>query len=452
MQRPFEAKLPKDFVANEQAKSYPEPTAALPDLTFFNGVGGFAQNGREYVTLLGENQWTPAPWLNVIANEHEFGFQVSETGAGFTWAVNSRENRITPWSNDPVSDPPGEAIYLRDEVTGTIWTPTPLPIRETEPYAIKHGQGYSVFEHLSHGIFQELLMFAPVDAPVKISLLRLHNRTNRKRRISITSYNELVLGFRRGQTVPYIITETDGKNIFAKNPFNNEFAEKMAFVAMSETPQSLTCDRKEFIGRNRSLKNPEALEREKLSGRSGAGLDPCAALQTVIELEPDETREIAVLLGETDSPEAAREIINRFRQISDIKDAFEKVINYWDEILTTIEVRTPDSALDTIVNRWLLYQSLVCRIWARSAFYQSGGAFGFRDQLQDVMSLIYAKPELTRTQILLHAAHQFKEGDVQHWWHPPTGRGVRTHFSDDLLWLPFVTAFYVENHGRRINF
>ena len=447
LQRPFEAKLPKDFVANEQAKSYPEPTAALPDLTFFNGLGGFAQNGREYVTLLGENQWTPAPWLNVIANEHEFGFQVSETGAGFTWAVNSRENRITPWSNDPVSDPPGEAIYLRDEVTGTIWTPTPLPIRETEPYAIRHGQGYSIFEHLSHGIFQELLMFAPLDAPVKISLLRLHNRTNRKRRISITSYNELVLGFRRGQTVPYIITETDGKNIYAKNPYNNEFAEKTAFAAMSETPQSLTCDRKEFIGRNRSLNNPEALTREKLSGRSGAGLDPCAALQTVIELAPDETREIAILLGETDSPKAAREIINRLNTISDIKEAFEKVTNYWDELLTTIEVRTPDAALDTIVNRWLLYQSLVCRIWARSAFYQSGGAYGFRDQLQDVMSLIYAEPKLTRSQILLHAAHQFKEGDVQHWWHPPTGRGVRTHFSDDLLWLPFVTAFYVKVTG-----
>ncbi len=447
LQRPFEARLPKEFVAEDYAKSYPEPTAALPDLTFFNGIGGFANNGKEYVTLLGENQWTPAPWLNVIANEHDFGFQVSESGSGFTWAVNSRENRITPWSNDPVSDPAGEAIYLRDEDTGTVWTPTPLPIRETEPYAIKHGQGYSIFEHLSHGIAQELLMFAPLDAPVKISLLRLHNRTNRKRRISITSYSELVLGFRRGQTVPFIITETDGENIFAKNPYNNEFAEKIAFAAMSEKPYSLSCDRKEFIGRNCSLKNPEAMHRDRLSGRSGAGLDSCAALQNVIELQPDETREIAFLLGETDSKDAARVIINRFRQISDIKEAFEKVVNYWNEILTTIEVKTPDAALDTITNRWLLYQSLVCRIWARSAFYQSGGAFGFRDQLQDVMSLIYAKPEMTRAQILLHARHQFKEGDVQHWWHPPTGRGVRTHFSDDLLWLPFVTSFYVKITG-----
>ncbi len=447
LQRPFEARLPKKFVPDEQAKSYPEPTAALPNLTFFNGLGGFTENGKEYVTLLSENQWTPAPWLNVIAGENDFGFQVSESGSGFTWAVNSRENRVTPWSNDPVSDPPGEAIYLRDEDTGTVWTPTPLPIRESEPYAIRHGQGYSVFEHLSHGIAQKLTMFVPLDATVKISILRLHNRTNRTRRISITSYNELVLGFRRGQTVPFIVTTIDGDIITAKNPYNNEFAEKIAFAAMSETVSSLTCDRKEFIGRNGNLKNPGALRREKLSGRSGAGLDPCAALQTVIELAPDETREVAILLGETDSKDAVREIVNRFRKISDIKEAFEKVTNYWDELLTTIEVKTPDAALDTIVNRWLLYQSLVCRIWARSAFYQSGGAYGFRDQLQDVMSLIYAEPDLTRSQILLNAAHQFKEGDVQHWWHPPTGRGVRTHFSDDLLWLPFVTAFYVKVTG-----
>ncbi len=449
LQRPFESRLPREIIPTDQAKFYPEPTADLPELSFFNGLGGFAQNGREYVTLLGENQWTPAPWLNIIANEHDFGFQVSETGAGFTWAVNSRENRLTPWSNDPVSDPPGEVIYLRDEATGTVWTPTPLPIRESEPYSIKHGQGYTIFEHLSHGIAQELLMFVPLDAPVKISLLRLHNRTNRRRHISVTNYNELVLGFRRSQTVPFIITEADNEIIFAKNPYNNEFAGKVAFAAMSEKIDSLTCDRREFIGRNRSLKNPEALGRERLSGRSGAGLDPCAAFQAFIELEPDEVREIAFFLGETDTKEAASEIVGRFRSISNVTSAFQKVMIYWEKVLTAIEVRTPDAALDIMVNRWLLYQSLVCRIWSRSAFYQSGGAYGFRDQLQDVMSLVYSKPDLTRSQILLHAAHQFAEGDVQHWWHPPSGRGVRTRFSDDLLWLPFVTAFYVEITGDR---
>jgi cyclic beta-1,2-glucan synthetase len=449
VRKPVETNLPKNFIARNQARSYPEPTPKLPDLTFFNGLGGFAENGKEYVTLLGEGQWTPAPWLNVIANERDFGFQVSETGAGFTWAVNSRENRLTPWSNDAVSDPPGEVIYLRDEDTGTIWTPTPLPIRETEPYAIRHGQGYTIFEHLSHGIAQELLMFVPLDATVKISLLRLHNRTNQRRKISITSYNELVLGFQRSKTSPFIITEIDEKTgaILARNPYNNEFANRIAFVAMSAKTSSLTCDRKEFIGRNGSLKNPAALRREKLSGRAGAGLDPCATLQTVIELAPDETREIAVLLGETDSTEEAHKIVSRFRGLLNIEEAFEKVKNYWDDLLGAVEVRTPDAALNTIVNQWLLYQTLACRVWARSAFYQSGGAFGFRDQLQDVMSLVYTKPKIVREQILLHASRQFKEGDVQHWWHPPTGRGVRTRFSDDLLWLPFVTSFYIKVTG-----
>ena len=451
LRKPIESELPKDFKARSYAQSYPEPTAALPDLTFFNGLGGFSSEGREYVTLIGEKQWTPAPWLNVVANENAFGFQVSETGAGFTWSVNSRENRLTPWSNDPVGDPPGEVIYLRDEDTGTTWTPTPLPIRETEPYAIKHGQGYSIFEHLSHGIAQELMMFVPLDAPVKLSLLRLHNRTSRKRKLSITYYNELVLGFRRSVNAPFIITEIDAEtgSILARNPYNNEFAERIAFAAMSENPASVTCDRKEFIGRNKSLANPEALRRENLSGRSGAGLDPCAALQTVIELEPDEKREIVLLLGETGSKEEALNLISRFRGHTAVKEEYKKVVKYWDELLGTITVRTPDAALDTIVNRWLLYQSLVCRIWARSAFYQSGGAYGFRDQLQDVMSLVYAQPKIAREQILRAAAHQFKEGDVQHWWHPPTGRGVRTRFSDDLLWLPFVTSFYIKVTGDK---
>jgi cyclic beta-1,2-glucan synthetase len=449
VRRPTETDLPNDFIARNSARSYPGLMTASPDLTFFNGLGGFDQSGKEYVTILGEGQWTPAPWLNVIANDKAFGFQVSETGAGFTWGGNSRENRLTPWSNDMVSDPPGEVIYLRDEESGLTWTPTPLPIREAEPYTIKHGQGYTIFEHLSHGIAQNLLMFVPLDAPVKISLLRLHNRTNRKRRLSITSYNELVLGNNREHSAPFILTEIDPvkRSILARNPYNNEFAGRTAFVATSAEIYSLTCDRKEFLGRNGHLKRPAAMRREKLSGRSGAALDPCAALQTLIELEPDESREIAFLIGEGESKEEALQVISRFRQLPVVLEALERVLRYWDELLGAVEVRTPDAALNTIVNRWLLYQSLACRIWARSAFYQSGGAYGFRDQLQDVMSLVYTKPEMVREQILRAASRQFKEGDVQHWWHPPTGRGVRTRFSDDLLWLPFVTSFYINVTG-----
>jgi cyclic beta-1,2-glucan synthetase len=441
--------LPAAFVPRLASQTYPETPVAPPDLSFFNGLGGFHQGGREYVTVLGAEQWTPAPWSNVIGNEMDFGFLVTETGGGCTWSVNSRENRLTPWSNDAISDPAGEVVYLRDEDSGTLWSATPLPIREREPYIVRHGQGYSVFEHTSHGISQELLVFAPLDAPVKISLLRLRNRTARKRRISVTNYNELVLGVSRASSAPYIITEIDqpAATVFAKNPFNNEFAERVAFVSTSEPISSATCDRKEFIGRNSSLEAPAALKRVALAGREGAGLDPCAAIQTIIDLAPHEAREISFLLGEAESKTAAQALVKQFRHPGNVNAAFEKVLTYWDDLLSTIEVRTPDAALDTMLNRWLLYQSLSCRIWARTAFYQSGGAFGFRDQLQDVMSLVYSRPDIARKQILLAAAHQFKEGDVQHWWHPPSGRGVRTKISDDLVWLPFVTSFYVKVTG-----
>ncbi len=379
-----------------------------------------------------------------MATPNEFGFQVSETGSGYTWSVNSRENRLTPWSNDAVSDPPGEIVYLRDEETGTVWSATPLPIREREPFVIRHGQGYSVFEHTSHGLTQELLLFTPLDAPVKISLLRLRNRANRRRRLTITFYNDLVLGVLRPTSAPYLITEIDNEasTIYARNPFNNEFAGRVAFIATNEKLSSATCDRKEFLGRNGTLARPAALRRTMLAGRDGAGLDPCAALQVTVELAPHEAREITFLLGETATKEEAQEVVKKFVNIGNVNNAFEEVLTHWDRLLGTVEVRTPDTAMDTMLNRWLLYQTLSCRIWARTAFYQSGGAFGFRDQLQDVMALVYSSPDIARRQILLAASRQFKEGDVQHWWHPPSGRGVRTRFSDDLLWLPFVTAFY----------
>lgn len=448
--RRVEEPMPPLLMPRQAPQTYPEPTMAPPELSFFNGLGGFHQGGREYVTLLGAEQWTPAPWSNVIGNEVDFGFQVTESGGGYTWAVNSRENRLTPWSNDAISDPPGEVIYLRDEDSGTVWSATPLPIREREPYIVRHGQGYSVFEHTSHGVSQELLLFAPLDAPVKISLLRLRNRVGRKRRLTITNYNELVLGVARSSSAPYIITEIDGpaSTIFARNPYNNEFADLVAFVATSETLSSATCDRREFIGRNGSLDAPAALRRVGLGGREGAGLDPCAAVQVSIELAPHEAREVAFLIGEAESKEAAAALVSAYRQTANVNAAFEEVLNHWDELLGTVEVRTPDHALDTMLNRWLLYQTLSCRIWARTAFYQSGGAYGFRDQLQDVLALVYSRPEITRKQILLASAHQFKEGDVQHWWHPPSGRGVRTTISDDLIWLPFVTAFYITVTGE----
>ena len=451
VRRPAEEPLPPDFQPRAASQTYAEVPLEIPKVSFFNGVGGFSHGGREYVATLGEGQWTPAPWCNVIANHPDFGFLVTETGGGFTWSANSHENRLSPWSNDVVSDPPGEIIYLRDEDSGAIWTPTPLPIREASPYSIHHGQGYTVFEHASHGISQELLMFAPLDAPVKISLLRLHNRSERKRRLSITNYVELVLGVDRPKSAPHIVTDIEEQQgaIFARNSYNNEFADAIAFVGTGERRFTMTCDRKEFIGRNGSSRVPAALRRNGLGGRDGAGLDPCAAIQTTVELAPGELREVIFLFGESDSIEHAREINSRFRSPQMVNEAFERVLNFWDQTLGVIEIKTPDASLDTLVNRWLLYQVLACRVRGRSAFYQSSGAFGFRDQLQDVMALVYSRPEAARAQILLAASRQFKEGDVLHWWHEPTCRGVRTRFSDDLLWLPFVVAHYVNTTGDR---
>ncbi len=441
--------MPAPLVPKISEPLYSALAPTTPRLEFFNGLGGFTADSREYVISLKEGQWTPAPWINVIANSLDFGFTVSESGSGYTWSVNSRENRLTPWSNDPISDPPGEMIYIRDEDTGIFWSPTPLPVREAGPYVIHHGQGYSRFEHIGHDIEQSLELFVPLNEEVKISRLKVKNLSSAKRRLSVTSYIEWVLGFQKSTTSAYIIAEHDeeSKIITARNPYNNEFAARIAFADISEIERTHTCDRREFLGRNGAPSSPAALKRVALSGTSGAGVDPCAAFQTKFELAPGEEKTVIILLGEVSTVEKARELTLKYRSQKNVEAAFLEVQSYWEKTLTTVEINTPDIAMNTLVNRWLLYQTLSCRIWARSAFYQSGGAFGFRDQLQDVMAMAYAHPGITRAQILTAAARQFKEGDVQHWWHPPTGRGVRTHFSDDLIWLPFVVSYYIRVTG-----
>jgi len=428
---------------------YADESLWIPPLKFFNGAGGFTEDGREYVVHLKDGRKTPVPWLNVIANEKDFGFQISESGAGFTWSVNSRENRLTTWTNDAVSDQPSEAFYLRDDETGKIWSPLPSPVSTQKEFVVKHGQGYSQFLHNEHGIKHDTILFTPLDATVKITILRIENASGATRKLSLWNYTELVLGVQREKSAPSIVSAIDTNNqiLFAYNRYNNEFANRSAFLATNAKLDSYTCDRREFLGRNGNLEKPLALSRTNLLNRCDPKLDPCFATHTNLELQPNETTTIVFLLGETETDDAAREIVEKFRSIEECYRALDEVKAFWDETLTRIEIKTPDEATDLLVNRWLLYQSLVCRIWARSAFYQSGGAFGFRDQLQDVMALIYAKPEIARAQILLHAKHQFVEGDVQHWWHPPTGRGVRTRFSDDLLWLPFVVSFYIRATG-----
>jgi cyclic beta-1,2-glucan synthetase len=436
---------------SDRADSEPTPVLSRPtDLLFDNELGGFTADGREYVIYLKNAQRTPLPWINVIANP-EFGSLVSEAGGGYTWAVNSGENRLTPWRNDPVSDQPGEALYLRDEETALIWSPTPLPAGEAEPYLVRHGAGYSIFEHHSHGLKQQLTVFVAPDAPVKIVWLRLENTWGRMRRITATYYAEWVLGVSRDNMQAYVIPEyhDDSHALLARNPYNTEFGERVAFLAASQPQHGLTADRTEFLGRLGGYESPAALNLIGLAGRVAPGSDPCAAIMLHLDLPPGDGKEIYFLLGQGADRTEALHVIKRFQNAEEVEQAWLAARQQWDELLNTIEVRTPDRALDVLLNRWLLYQALSCRLWARAALYQSSGAYGFRDQLQDVLALIHAAPQLACAHILEAARHQFEAGDVLHWWHPPSRRGLRTRCSDDLLWLPYVTAQYVAATGDR---
>jgi cellobiose phosphorylase len=420
--------------------------APLPgrDLIFPNGLGGFTRDGREYVITLQPGQMTPAPWVNVLANPR-FGTVVSESGSAYTWLENAHEFRLTPWSNDPVQDTTGEALYLRDEQTGQFWSPTPLPARGKTPYVVRHGFGYTVFEHTENGIASELWVYVAMDAPVKFTVLKVRNVGGRPRRLSVVSYLEWVLGSSRQKNLLHVQTEVDLKTgaLLARNHYNTDFPDRIVFLDVNDAMRTLTGDRKEFIGRNGSLAQPAALRRARLSGKVGAGLDPCGAMQTTFDLAEGQERDVSFRLGVGRHQAEVRDLVHRFRRVNADRMALEGVWEYWNRTLGTVNLDTPDPAVNVMANGWLLYQTLGCRLWGRTGFYQSGGAFGFRDQLQDTMALVHAEPALFREHLLRAAAHQFREGDVQHWWHPPAGHGVRTHFSDDYLWLPYATCRYV---------
>jgi cyclic beta-1,2-glucan synthetase len=425
----------------------PQPLAPR-ELIFHNGLGGFTPDGREYVVTLPSGQATPAPWVNVIANP-SFGTVISESGCGYTWAENSHEFRLTPWNNDPVTDATGEAFYIRDEQSGDFWSPTPLPASGATPYVIRHGFGYSVFEHTEHGLISELTVYVAMDASIKFAVLKLRNLSGRPRRISVTGYVEWVLGEQRAKSLLHVQTEVDQKTgaLLARNFYNTDFPEEVAFIDVADSPRNLTGDRKEFLGRNGSMSNPAALQKERLSGKTGVGLDPCGAVQVTFDLPNGEERETRFCLGAGRDLAHAQNLIERYRDAGAVQAALEGVGQYWRRTLGAVRVETPDASVNLMANGWLLYQILSCRLWGRTGFYQSGGAFGFRDQLQDSMALVYAEPTLLREHLLRAAAHQFREGDVEHWWHPPTDRGVRTHTSDDYLWLAFVTCHYVSFVG-----
>ncbi len=418
---------------------------AQDKLLFFNGLGGFTPDGKEYIISTTPEQVAPAPWVNVIANA-QLGTVISESGSAYTWAENAHEFRLTPWSNDAVRDLSGEAFYLRDEERGTFWSPTPLPARGRTPYTSRHGMGYSVFEHTENGIRSELWVYVAVDAPVKFAVLKVFNESGRPRRLSATGYWEWVLGDLRTKSLLHVTTEVDAKTqaLFARNPYNIDFGDRVVFVDVNETMRSVSGDRTEFLGRNGNLAHPKAMERMRLSGRTGAGLDPAAALQVPFELADQDQHELVFILGAGKTAEEARALVQRHRTTQAARQALEGVWNHWNNVLGAVQVDTPDPAVNLLANVWLPYQTLSCRLLARSGFYQSGGAFGFRDQLQDAMALVHHEPRLFREHILYCASRQFREGDVQHWWHPPSGRGVRTHISDDFLWLPLAVCRYVK--------
>jgi cyclic beta-1,2-glucan synthetase len=421
--------------------------APVPPLEFAQPLGGF-KSGGDYVIQLKSDKRAPAPWSNVIANPN-FGFLITESGSGYTWAGNSRENKLTSWSNDPVSDPPSEVLYLRDEESGAVWTPTPLPIRDKSEYRIVHGRGHSQFAHVAHGIHSDFTVsLAPQDA-VKFACLKLRNTTDRPRNLSATYFVEWVLSVTRDSSQMHVYTSRDETTgaLTAQNSYNEEFPDQIAFLHVLGGADSVTGDRTEFIGRNGNTQVPAAMRRMDLSSRTGAGFDPCGAVQKKLKLLPGQELEVIFLLGWTDGTKAVADVLSAYATRDHVHQAIEKTIQFWTDTRQTIEIQTPNRAFDMLVNHWLLYQTLSCRIWARSAFYQSGGAFGFRDQLQDVMALVYSLPQVARQVILLAASRQFEEGDVQHWWHPPSGRGIRTRFRDDFLWLPFVTSHYVAITG-----
>ena len=447
---PMLAALPPDLSVTAATTTPSADTSSATDerLLFANGLGGFTPDGREYVLTLHGRERPPAPWSNVLANPG-FGCLITEVGAGYTWAGNAQMNRLTPWSNDPVADPAGEALYLRDEETGEFWSPTPGPCGGDATTVVRHGQGYTRFTRTSHGIDQDLLVFVSATDPVKLIRLRVSNTGARPRRLSATFYVEWVLGVLREQAALNVLCTLDAESgaLFARSAWAGDFAGRIAFADVARRPRSFTADRTEFLGRHGTAAAPAALWRERLSDRAGELCDPCAALMTGLELPPDGEDVVVFLLGQAETEEDARRLIRLYGEAARADSELGDVASRWNRILGTVEVRTPDPALDLMLNRWLIYQALGCRVWGRTGFYQSGGAFGFRDQLQDAMALVYGAAEEARGQILRAAARQFEEGDVQHWWHPPAGRGVRTRITDDLYFLPLVTCHYVATTG-----
>ena len=441
----------EDLVVKQQNYESKPHKFETNKLEFFNDLGGFDVANDKYVILLKNHRDTPAPWINVMSNGN-FGFHVSEGGISYTWFKNSRENKLTTWSNDPIIDGEAEQIYLRDEVDGELWSISPKPIRDGGEYIIEHSFGYSTFKHEAKGIVGEMTMFMPIHDDVKLCIVKLKNNSSIKRKIGVTYYGQLVLGVTPQGSSQYVYSSVEEEEtiLYAQNSYHKPFDKQQVYLKIFgglTGEYSYSGSRTEFIGRGGNIHKPRALTKNRLSNMVGAGLDPCLSAMSKIELLPDEEVEVVIMLGACEEFETMKSVVRKYSNINNVKIALKATIDYWRELLHTIQVKTPDETMNIMINGWLMYQTIACRLWARTAFYQSGGAYGFRDQLQDVMAISYLNPEITRRQILYSASRQFVEGDVQHWWHPIVDSGIRTRFSDDLLWLPYVTYDYIKNTG-----
>ena len=440
--------LEEDTKKDKKSYNYKEDIdIKIPQLEYFNQYGGFGDNGKNYTIILKDSQNTPAPWINVISNPN-FGFLVSESGTSYTWFKNSRENKLTIWNNDYIVDYCSECIYISDGEE--VWSPTPKPIRDNKTYIIEHGFGYSKFTHYNFGITSETTMFVPIDKNVKLIKLKLKNDENYERELRIAYYAELTMGVVRENTYKKIFTEIDNEKsyISSKNPYNTPFKDTICYLTINgEEEISFSGDRIEFLGEEGKVSNPRAMKCKELRGTNGGGLDPCLASMATIKLKENEEKEVVIIFGAEENREALEKTIEKYRSIENVDTALKEVKDYWNIRLSTVHVNTPDKSFDIMINGWLMYQTICCRLWARTAFYQCGGAFGFRDQLQDVMATCYLDPKITKNQILYAASRQFEEGDVQHWWHPIIDSGIRTRFSDDLLWLPYVVSDYIDKTG-----
>ena len=420
---------------------------AIEDYEYFNSFGGFTSGGREYEILLEGDNRPPAPWINVISNQ-TFGFQISESGAGFTWSINSRENKLTPWSNDPVSDRASEGIYVLDEVTGEIMTPMSFGRSDRGIYRVRHGFGYSKFLHEEAFVDQELTVFTPLEDSLKLLKLKLINKSDKVKYLSLTYYVEWVLGTQREHTNPYILTTYDKEHecLYSRNIYTMNFQSMYSYLFSNEIITSYTGDRHEFLGQKGSISEPDGAG-IKLSGNTGVCYDPCGAIRVSVILQPQECKTVLFGLGQGSELDEIYKIKDKYKDITAADEELDRVNAYWSRLLGTVQVKTKDRAMDILLNGWLLYQTISCRLNARAGFYQCGGAYGYRDQLQDTLSLLVADPGIMRRQILTACSRQFEEGDVQHWWHPPMGIGVRTRITDDLLWLPYCTAAYIKSTG-----